>query len=113
MFKDSKLQLQALYAIQELVHRLEHPTKLLHSILEELYDQKVISKESLLKWEKRTESKEQNGKELALKSCKPFFKWLKQADEEGVSVIDLHGTYEEENGPAGDKNSSKESDLCR
>jgi hypothetical protein len=65
------------------VHRLEHPTKLLHSILEKLYDMELISEESLLEWERSTDPEEQKGKGVALKSCTQFFKWLQEADEEG------------------------------
>ena len=83
LLKDGELQLQALYAIQELVHRLEHPTKLLHTILERLYDLELISEESMIEWEKSTDPEEQKGKGVALKSCTQFFKWLKEAEEEG------------------------------
>lgn len=81
--KDREFQLQALYAIQELVHRLEHPTKLLHTILERLYDLDVLSEDSLVEWEQSKDPEEQKGKGVALKSCTQFFKWLKEADEEG------------------------------
>ena len=36
-------QVQALYALQALVHRLEHPNKLLHSIFDVLYEVELIS----------------------------------------------------------------------
>lgn len=93
--KDGELQLQALYAIQELVHRLEHPTKLLHTILELLYDLELISEESMLEWEASTDPEEQKGKGVALKSCTHFFKWLKEAEEEGEDESRVKGESEE------------------
>ena len=72
LLKDGELQLQALYAIQELVHRLEHPTKLLHTILERLYDLELISEESMIEWEKSTDPEEQKGKGVALKTFQAF-----------------------------------------
>ena len=96
LLKDGEQQLQALYAIQELVHRLEHPTKLLHTILERLYDLELISEESMIEWEKSTDPEEQKGKGVALKSCTQFFKWLKEAEEEGMTMGVFLMTKEEE-----------------
>ena len=36
-------EVQALYSLQDLVHRLEHPNKLLHSIFDVLYEVELIS----------------------------------------------------------------------
>ena len=36
-------EVQALYSLQALVHRLEHPNKLLHSIFDVLYEVELIS----------------------------------------------------------------------
>ena len=80
IFQDRELN--ALYAIQSLVHGLQHPNKLLHQILEALYDQDCISEDALLDWEKSEDPEEQEGKGVALKSCTQFFEWLKTADEE-------------------------------
>jgi len=75
-------EISALYAIQHLVNRLEHPNKLLHNILEEMYDKECISEEGLFDWEKSDNPEEQEGKGVALKSCNQFFNWLRTADEE-------------------------------
>merc|ERR1712002_259609 len=75
-------ELSALYAIQQLVNKLEHPNKLLHNILEHLYDKECISEEGLFEWEKSDDPEEQEGKGVALKSCNQFFNWLRTADEE-------------------------------
>ncbi|XP_060661322.1 eukaryotic translation initiation factor 4 gamma 3 isoform X1 [Drosophila nasuta] len=65
------LQLECLYAVQLLVHSLEHPRGLLSELFGELYDGYVIQKESLCIWR---DSKEQSaGKGVAVKSLNPFF----------------------------------------
>ena len=74
--------MSALFAIQNLVHKLEHPNKLLHNILEVLYDKDCVSEDALLEWEKNEDPEEQEGKGVALKSCTQFFEWLKTAEEE-------------------------------
>jgi translation initiation factor 4G len=79
---DKDRELVALYAIQSLVHGLQHPNKLLHTILEVLYDQDCISEDALLDWERSEDPEHQEGKGVALKSCTQFFEWLKTADEE-------------------------------
>ncbi|KAH8283232.1 hypothetical protein KR054_004740, partial [Drosophila jambulina] len=64
-------QLECLYAMQLLVHSLEHPRGLLSELFGELYDGYVIQKESLCKWR---DSKDQSaGKGVAVKSLNPFF----------------------------------------
>ncbi|XP_033250157.1 eukaryotic translation initiation factor 4 gamma 3 isoform X1 [Drosophila miranda] len=67
-------QLECLYAMQLLVHSLEHPRGLLSELIGELYDAYVIQKESLCKWR---DSKDQSaGKGVAVKSLNPFFNSL-------------------------------------
>ena len=94
-------EVQALYSLQALVHRLEHPNKLLHSIFDVLYEVELISEvylftftriyylrycgyhsthvdvhivqDAFLAWEESTEPGEQEGKGVALKSCTQFF----------------------------------------
>ncbi|XP_070143854.1 eukaryotic translation initiation factor 4 gamma 3 isoform X2 [Drosophila kikkawai] len=67
-------QLECLYAMQLLVHSLEHPRGLLSELFGELYDAYVIQKESLCKWR---DSKDQSaGKGVAVKSLNPFFNSL-------------------------------------
>jgi len=79
---NSKLEVQALLALQYLMHRLEHPNKLLHSIFEILYDDDILSEEAFMAWEKNNDPAEQEGKGVALKSCTQFFTWLQEAEEE-------------------------------
>lgn len=79
---NQKLEMQALLSLQYLMHRLEHPNKLLHSIFEKMYDDDVLSEESFMLWEKNNDPAEQEGKGVALKSCTQFFTWLQEAEEE-------------------------------
>ncbi|KAH8376035.1 hypothetical protein KR093_010532, partial [Drosophila rubida] len=68
------LQLECLYAVQLLVHSLEHPRGLLSELFGELFDGYVIQKESLCIWR---DSKDQSaGKGVAVKSLNPFFNAL-------------------------------------
>ncbi|GBN38454.1 Eukaryotic translation initiation factor 4 gamma 3 [Araneus ventricosus] len=48
---NEKLQLQALYAAQALSKQLRQPSGLLHQVFDILYDEGVISDESLMEWE--------------------------------------------------------------
>merc|ERR1719367_315875 len=75
-------EVQALYSLQALVHRLEHPNKLLHSIFDVLYEVELISEDAFIEWEESTEVGEQEGKGVALKSCTQFFQWLRTAEED-------------------------------
>jgi len=77
---NQKMEMHALFALQHLVHRLEHPNKLLHTLFEKMYDYDVVSEEAFLSWEKSDDPAELEGKGVALKSCNQFFTWLHQAD---------------------------------
>lgn len=81
-----KLEQQALLALQYLMHRLEHPNKLLHLIFEKVYDDDILSEEAFMEWEKNNDPAEQEGKGVALKSCTQFFTWLQEAEEEEEEV---------------------------
>jgi len=73
---------EALLALQYLMHRLEHPNKLLHSIFEILYDDDIIGDDALLSWETNSDPAKQEGKGVALKSCTQFFIYIKEADSD-------------------------------
>ena len=75
-------ELYAMFALQSLVHKLEHPKKLLHNILEILYDHEVLSDDGIFDWEKSENVDEQEGKGVAVAGCKQFLEWLRNADEE-------------------------------
>ncbi|XP_037949432.1 eukaryotic translation initiation factor 4 gamma 3 isoform X2 [Teleopsis dalmanni] len=72
-YTDSKeeRELECLYAMQLLVHSLEHPRDLLSELYGELYDADVIPYDSFIKWR---DSKDQSaGKGVAVKALNRFF----------------------------------------
>ncbi|XP_057694695.1 eukaryotic translation initiation factor 4 gamma 1-like [Corythoichthys intestinalis] len=79
--KDEQKQLQALYALQALMVRMEQPANLLRMFFDTLYDEDVIRDDAFYKWESCKDPAEQQGKGVALKSVTGFFTWLRQADE--------------------------------
>ncbi|XP_049821977.1 eukaryotic translation initiation factor 4 gamma 3 isoform X3 [Aethina tumida] len=80
-------ELQCLYAIQALVHKMEHPKGLLLSICTNFYENWVISSESFLTWESSTDPAEQGGKGVALMQLTCFLNQLKE---------DLNGSESDE-----------------
>ncbi|XP_076838390.1 eukaryotic translation initiation factor 4 gamma 1a isoform X2 [Brachyhypopomus gauderio] len=79
---DEQKELQALYALQALMVRLEQPANLLRTFFDTLYDEDVIKEEAFYKWESSKDPAEQVGKGVALKSVTAFFTWLREAEEE-------------------------------
>ncbi|XP_036411692.1 eukaryotic translation initiation factor 4 gamma 1a isoform X3 [Colossoma macropomum] len=79
---DEQKELQALYALQALMVRLEQPANLLRMLFDALYDEDVIKEEAFYKWESSKDPAEQMGKGVALKSVTGFFNWLREAEEE-------------------------------
>lgn len=57
-----QLELQCLFALQALVHKWEHPSGLLLSILERFWEDNLLSTDSFLAWEKCNDPAEQEGK---------------------------------------------------
>jgi len=77
---NSVLEGEALLALQYLMHRLEHPNKLLHSIFEILYEDDIIGDDAFLSWETNSDPAKQEGKGVALKSCTQFLIFIKEAE---------------------------------
>lgn len=78
---DKERELYAMFALQSLVHKLHHPNKLLHNMIEQLYDGEVISDDGIFDWENNMDVDEQEGKGVAVAGCKQFLEWLRTADE--------------------------------
>jgi len=74
-------EMEALLALQHLMHRLDHPDGLLGLISDVLYDGHVLSEEAFFAWEKNEDPAEQEGKKEALQSSKQFLGWLKNEDD--------------------------------
>ncbi|XP_068811315.1 eukaryotic translation initiation factor 4 gamma 1 isoform X6 [Struthio camelus] len=80
--RDEQKELQALYALQALVVKLDQPPNLLRMFFDALYDEDVIKEEAFYKWESSKDAAEQQGKGVALKSVTAFFTWLREAEDE-------------------------------
>ncbi|XP_074654497.1 eukaryotic translation initiation factor 4 gamma 1-like isoform X3 [Tubulanus polymorphus] len=83
-----ELELQSLYALQALVHKLEHPSYLLQTFFDTLYDEDVISEDAFYQWESSKDPAEQEGKGVAFKSVVRFFTWLQETDADEESKED-------------------------
>ncbi len=81
------LELQALYALQALVHQLDHPAVLLRDFFDILFDEDVISEDAFYQWEVSNDPTEQAGKGIARTSVVQFFAWLREADEESEDDV--------------------------
>uniref|UniRef100_A0ABM5G412 Eukaryotic translation initiation factor 4 gamma 1 isoform X3 n=1 Tax=Pogona vitticeps TaxID=103695 RepID=A0ABM5G412_9SAUR len=79
---DESKELQALYALQALVVKLDQPANLLRMFFDALYDEDVIKEEAFYKWESSKDPAEQQGKGVALKSVTAFYTWLREAEDE-------------------------------
>ncbi|WP_411016093.1 hypothetical protein, partial [Salmonella sp. s51884] len=77
---DDKLELQALYEVQNLNYSLENPPGLLRLYFDVLYDEDVISEDTFYSWRDSGDSVEQTGKGTALKSVTSFYTWLEESD---------------------------------
>jgi len=86
------LEVQALYALQAVVHSLQHPPGLLQHIFDTLYDEDIISEEAFNTWHNSEDPKENEGKGVALKSVVQFFVWLREAEEDdsGASESEMN-----------------------
>ncbi|XP_053379539.1 eukaryotic translation initiation factor 4 gamma 1-like [Mercenaria mercenaria] len=73
-------ELQALYAVQALIAKLEHPQGVLRGMFDTLYDEDIISEDAFFQWEKSEEEPE--GKGVCLKQAIQFFTWLREAEED-------------------------------
>jgi len=73
---NAQLELQGLYALQALLHKLQQPYGVLLQLFNVLYDEEVIREESFNDWRDSTDPTAQLGKGVALNSVNSFFKWL-------------------------------------
>ncbi|XP_054839267.1 eukaryotic translation initiation factor 4 gamma 1 isoform X2 [Eublepharis macularius] len=79
---DEHKELQALYALQALVVKLDQPANLLRMFFDALYDEDVIKEDTFYKWESSKDPAEQQGKGVALKSVTAFYTWLREAEDD-------------------------------
>jgi translation initiation factor 4G len=74
-------ELQALYALQALVHRLEHPPGVLRTFFDTFYDEDVVSEDAFNEWDESTDPAEMTGKGVARHSVAQFYTWLREAED--------------------------------
>lgn len=79
---DEDRELQALYALQALVNRLEHPKGILVQLFNAFYDCDLISEDAFQRWADSKDLAEQEGKGVAIKSTTSFFTWLAETERE-------------------------------
>ncbi|XP_019647118.1 PREDICTED: eukaryotic translation initiation factor 4 gamma 1-like [Branchiostoma belcheri] len=82
---ESTRELQALFALQALIVKLDHPPHLLRMFFDTLYDEDLISAEAFFAWESDSDPAEQAGKGIAVKSVTAFLVWLREAKDESSS----------------------------
>ncbi|CAC5359771.1 EIF4G [Mytilus coruscus] len=78
----AEFELEALYALQALVHKLQHPPGVLRVLFDTLYDEDIISEDAFIQWKESKDPEEQEGKGVAMKQVVQFFEWLREADDE-------------------------------
>ncbi|CAF4676148.1 unnamed protein product [Rotaria socialis] len=79
-------EIQAVYAIQNFVYKLEHPPKMVRLLFDIFYDEECVSEDSFFEWLKHPDQSETEGHAIVEISTKDFFTWLQQAEtalEEG------------------------------
>ncbi|CAF0991144.1 unnamed protein product [Rotaria sp. Silwood1] len=86
----SNAEIQAVYAIQNFVNKLEHPPKMAQLLFDIFYDEECVSEDAFFEWLKNPDPSETEGHSVVEMSTKDFFTWLEQADTE------LEGGEEEE-----------------
>ncbi|KAM9856845.1 eukaryotic translation initiation factor 4 gamma 1-like isoform 1-T1 [Aulostomus maculatus] len=77
---DGEKQLQAVYALQELMEEMHHPKMLLLTIFDVLFVEDVIKHRVFLRWEARKDADQRDSKAEALRSVRLFFSWLDKED---------------------------------
>jgi len=84
LVKGQPAELEALFSLQALVHRLEHPRGILAQLFMSLFDLDVVTTDSFTAWKEDTAPARQEGKGVAAKSCVSFFTYMTETinDEE-------------------------------
>ncbi|CAF0867973.1 unnamed protein product [Adineta ricciae] len=75
-------EIQAVYAIQNFVNKLEHPPKMARLLFDIFYDEECVSEDAFFEWLKHPDQSETEGHAVVEMSTKDFFTWLQQAETE-------------------------------
>ncbi|UJR37779.1 hypothetical protein I4U23_030471 [Adineta vaga] len=73
-------ELEAIYAIQNFVTKLEHPQKMAQLLFDKFYDEDCVSEEIFNQWLTKPNQSEIDGHKEIVKSTEAFFHWLQHAD---------------------------------
>ncbi|CAF3624998.1 unnamed protein product [Rotaria socialis] len=81
---DHKLEaeIQAVYAIQNFVTKLEHPPKMARLLFDIFYDGECVSEDAFFEWLRNPDQSETKGHSAVEMSTRDFFTWLTQAETE-------------------------------
>jgi len=72
-------EIQAVYAIQNFVTKLEHPQKMARLLFDIFYDKDCVTEAAFLEWRKNPEA---DGHAVVVMSTNDFFTWLAESDTE-------------------------------
>ncbi|CAF4276320.1 unnamed protein product [Rotaria socialis] len=75
-------EIQAVYAIQNFVNKLEHPPKMAQLLFDIFYDEECVSEDAFFEWLRNPDQSETEGHAIVEISTKDFFTWLQQAETE-------------------------------
>ncbi|CAF1064198.1 unnamed protein product [Adineta steineri] len=76
-------ELQAVYAIQNFVSKLEHPPKMAQLLFDIFYDEECVSEDTFYEWLNQPDQSEIEEHSIVAVSTKDFFDWLQQRETEG------------------------------
>ncbi|CAB4035115.1 eukaryotic translation initiation factor 4 gamma 3-like isoform X3 [Paramuricea clavata] len=76
---DNSLELQALFALQEIYVKYNKPADMLSRFFNTLYDEEVITEEAFMTWKQDENPLRQEGKASALQATASLFEWLQSA----------------------------------
>ncbi|CAF0970215.1 unnamed protein product [Adineta ricciae] len=82
----SEDEIQAVYAIQNFVTKLGHPSKMAQLLFDKFYDADCVGEETFIKWLERPDESDRDGYDEIVKSTTGFFDWLRNAEPEEEDV---------------------------
>ncbi|KAG1653697.1 Eukaryotic translation initiation factor 4 gamma 3 [Nymphon striatum] len=80
-----ELELEALYAVQQMLYLMNFPSGVVRTCFDFLYDEEIISDETLCQWE--SNPREMEGHAVLMKSLTAFFIWLNEPEENSVGAV--------------------------
>ncbi|CAF0971392.1 unnamed protein product [Adineta ricciae] len=79
-------EIQAVYAIQNFVTKLGHPSKMAQLLFDKFYDADCVKEETFIQWLEHPDESERDGHDEIVKSTTGFFNWLRNAEPEEEDV---------------------------